>query len=303
MLSAFALTAAMLAPTTVAAPTDARALICAAAAEGDRDMALRIARLAAKAEPSGEASFAALAKAIEASGQCPVAEPAKADDTTTEDTKPKAADLKGSLEFGLGQTSGPTDAANANIAALLENSGERWSQKLRATLDYQDIEGIAAAERYTASWDLRRGLSKTAFVTGLATFESDRIAGFRRRTTQSLGFGGKFSLASKLALNVSGGPSWRQIEWFGDRDSETQFGARGSAALDWILAPGVSLAASGSGIFEANSGTLEGQASITGKLIGPLATRFQLTARHETNPYPGIEPTTTTSRASIVYSF
>lgn len=123
------------------------------------------------------------------------------------------------------------------------------------------------------------------------------------RTTQSFGFGAKVDLAQQMTLDLSGGPSWRQIEWLGARGNEDLLGARGSAALSWTIAPGVSFAATGSGIFEATRGTIEGQASLTGKVIGPLATRLQFTARHETRPFPGIEPTTTTSRASIVYNF
>ncbi|SEH13043.1 Putative salt-induced outer membrane protein YdiY [Sphingopyxis sp. YR583] len=297
MLSIFVLAAAVPA-TSADLPPETRSLICAAASEGDLLLARSVAALASKRRPELSASAAALVEAIDKTGQCPPETAAPAVPTA-----PPAADLKGNLEFGLGQTSGPTDAANANIAASIESTDGRWTQKLRATLDYQDVEGIAASERYTAAWDAKRRLSKTAFLTALATFESDRFAGIRSRTMQSFGFGGKFPLADKLSLDLSGGPSWRQVDWFGERPRETQFGARGLAAFDWIVAPGFSVAASGSGVFEAASGTIEGQASITGKLIGPLATRLQFSARHETKPYPGIEPTTTTSRASLVYSF
>ena len=286
-----------------ASPPDYRVLICAAADAGDLDLARSVAGLAAKVEPGRADDIAELEAQIEKGGNC-------ADDVSVADPAPMPAKtaesapiVKGSLEFGLGQTSGTTDAANANIAAALEGGKGNWSQRLRATLDYQDIEGIAASERYTASWDLKRNLSNSAFVTGLATFESDRLAGFRARTTQSIGFGAKLGVAPQMMLDLSGGPSWRQVEWVGERRKESQFGARGSAAVNWAIAPGVSFAATGSGIFEAASGTLEGQASLTGKLVGPLATRLQFTARHETRPYPGIDPTTTTSRASIVYNF
>jgi putative salt-induced outer membrane protein len=282
---------------------DNRALICAAAADGDAPLAKTIAALAMKTQPAAAADVTALVAAIEAAGKCPDAGATKAVQDPAEPVMAAPPPIRGRLEVGLGQTSGTTDAANANIAAALEAEHGRWSQKLRATLDYQDIEGIAAAERYTTSWDAKRTLSKSAFVTAFATFESDKLAGFRARTTQSIGFGAKFPLAKQLVLDLSGGPSWRQVDWIGERAKEGLFGARGSAAVSWMLAPGVSVAASGSGIFEADSGTIEGQASITGKLIGPLATRLQLTARHETKPYPGIEPTTTTSRASLVYSF
>lgn len=282
---------------------DYRSLICAAADAGNLDLARSVAELAAKVEPARAGEIAELKAQLANGGQCaenaadsaPAPPPAAVSEMTPV--------VKGSLEFGLGQTSGTTDAANANIAAALEGAKGNWSQRLRATLDYQDVEGIAASERYTASWDIKRNLSKNAFVTGLATFESDRLAGVRARTTQSVGFGAKVSVAPEMMLDLSGGPSWRQVEWIGERGKEAQFGARGSAAVSWTFAPGVNFAASGSGIFEAASGTLEGQASITGKLVGPLATRLQVTARHETRPYPGVDPTTTTSRASIVYNF
>lgn len=274
---------------------EGRALLCASPVEGP-EAPQTVARLLAKQQPGAETEIETLTAVLASTGKCPDPPP------PPEPTRPKSA-IKGSLEFGLGQSSGTTDSANANIAGALEAAQGRWSQRLRATLDYQDIEGIAASERYTANWDLKHTLSKNAFVTGIATFESDRLAGFRARTTQSVGFGAKFGIAPALTLDLSGGPSWRQVKWVGDRGKEAQLGARGSAALNWTLAPGVSFAASGSGIFEAASGTIEGQAAITGKLLGPLATRLQLTARHETNPYPGVEPTTTTSRASIVYNF
>jgi len=282
---------------------DQRSLVCTAAADGDASLARSIALLAAKIDPAAAADAARLIAAIDAGERCPDPALPAPTEAPVEAAVATPSPLKGSLEFGLGQTNATTDTANANIAAALEGAHGRWSQKLRATLDYQDIEGVAAYERYTAAWDMKRTLSKTAFLTAIATFESDRLAGFRTRMTQSIGFGAKFPLADALTLDLSGGPSWRQVEWTGGRAAAESFGPRGSAAVNWTLAPGISLAASGSGIFEAESGTIEGQASITGKLIGPLATRLQLTARHETKPYPGIEPTTTTSRASLVYSF
>ncbi len=317
------------------------ALVCAAAAEGDPELAASIARLGTKSDPAAADRLAEVAAAIAATGHCPTA--ALAPDTAVADRTPasaqlageqpaeaalagtdspsaptptpaeaakapaktsaKTAAIKGRLEFGLGQSSGTTDSANANIAAALTSDAGGWQQKLAATLDYQDIEGIAANERYTANYDVRRTLSKQAFVSGLFSFESDRLSGFKRRTAQSLGFGAKLALAKSLSLDLSGGPSLRQVEWIGARGKEELLGARGSAALAWNIAPGVAFAATTSGIFEAANGTIEGQASLTGKIAGPLAMRIQLTARHETRSYPGIEPTTTTSRASIVYSF
>jgi putative salt-induced outer membrane protein len=293
-----ALSIAVASATAPAPPLSAesRALLCAAPGESRPTLASDLAALLVKQQPGAASEIDALADAIAATGKCP-------DPPPPDPVVAKALPLKGQLEFGLGQSTGSTDMANANIAAALEGEHGAWSQKLRVTLDYQDIEGIAANERYSAAWDIRRTLSKNAFVTGLATVERDRLAGFVTRLTQSVGFGAKVALAPTLSLDLSGGPSRRETEWLGPRGKEAQFGARGTAGLNWKIADSVIFAASTSGIFEAASGTIEGQASITGKLIGPLATRLQFTARHETRAYPGIEPTSTTSRASIVYDF
>lgn len=282
-------------PAATPLSNEGRALLCASQAEGGAALTQAIARLLVKQQPDAAHGIEALVSALSATGTCPEPLP-------PEPTPPKRS-IKGQLEFGLGQSTGATDAANANIAAALQSENDAWSQKLRLTLDYQDIEGIAATERYAAAYDLRRTLSKRAFVAGLVTLELDRLAGFRSRFTQSLGFGAMLDLGPALSLDLTGGPSRRETEWLDPRGREAQFGARGTAGLNWKIADNVSFAAATSGVFEAASGTIEGQASITGKLIGPLATRLQFTARHETKTYPGITPTSTTSRASIVYDF
>lgn len=289
------------ASTPLAAPlsSEGRALLCAAPAEGDVHVTKAIARLLLKQQPAAAAEIDSLVSALSENGSCPEPQAPQAEPSADQAKDP----IKGQLEFGLGQSTGTTDAANANIAALLQADEGAWGQKLRVTLDYQDIEGIAANERYTAAYDVRRTLSKNAFASVLITLERDRLSGFRSRLTQSFGFGAKLALGSNLTLDMSGGPSRRETEWLDPRGKEAQFGARGTAGINWKIAESVNFAASTSGIFEAASGTIEGQASITGKLIGPLATRLQFTARHETKAYPGIEPTSTTSRASIVYDF
>lgn len=296
---AFLLIASVAATPVPATPlsSEGKALLCASAAEGDPALPRRIGRLLAGQQPAAAAEIETLTAAIEAAGTCPAPPPPPPAPAAP------ASMLKGQLEFGLGQSTGPTDMANANIAAALQGDIGKWRQSLRLTLDYQDIEGIAANERYTANWDVRRTLSKTAFVSALTSFERDPQAGFATRLTQSIGFGAKLPLAPTFMLDLSGGPSRRETEWLGARGTETQIGARGSAALAWKLSDRIDVAASTSGIFEAASGTIEGQASITGKLIGPLATRLQFVARHETRALPGIDPTSTTSRASIVYDF
>lgn len=294
-MSILALLAAASASAATPLSGEGRALLCASPAEADKALTQTIARLLIKQQPGATADIESLASALSATGKCPDPPPPEAE-------KAKSP-IKGQLEFGLGQSTGTTNTANANIAAALQGDHGAWSQKLRLTLDYQDIEGIAASERYTAAYDMRRTLSKSAFLSGLVTVEIDQLAGFRSRLTQSLGFGAKVALAPTLQLDLSGGPSRRETEWLDPRGKEAQFGARGTAGLNWKIADSIVFAASTSGIFEAASGTIEGQASITGKLIGPLATRLQFTARHETRAYPGIEPTSTTSRASIVYDF
>lgn len=298
VLALFVAVTASAAPATTPLSGEGRALLCASTSEGDAAATQTVARLLAKQQPGAATEIETLAAALVATGQCPAPPPPP---------EPAAAaatgKIKGQLEFGLGQSTGTTDTANANVAASSEGDEGAWSQKLRLTLDYQDVEGIAANERYTAAYDVRRSLAKNAFVSGLVTLEADRLASFRSRLTQSFGFGAKVALGPALVLDLSGGPSRRETEWLGPRGREAQFGARGTAGLNWKIADSVSFAATTSGIFEAASGTIEGQASITGKLIGPLATRLQFTARHETKAYPGIEPTSTTSRASIVYDF
>lgn len=296
-MSVLALLAVTAAPVAAPLSAEGRAVLCASPAEGDAAFTRTVARLLARQQPGAAAEIETLAAALTATGTCP--EPPAPEPKPA----PAAAAIKGQLELGLGQSTGTTDTANANIAASLQGDEGAWSQKLKVTLDYQDVEGIASNARYTASYDLRRSLAKNAFVSGLATLEADRLAGFRTRLTQSFGFGAKVTLSPGLVIDLSGGPSRRETDWLGLRGKEAQFGARGTAGLSWKIADSVKFAASTSGIFEAASGTIEGQASITGKLIGPLATRLQFTARHETKAFPGIEPTSTTSRASIVYDF
>lgn len=97
-----------------------RTLICAAAAKGDKKLARSIAALAAEAHPASADEFNGLTSMIAANGKCVDAPAAKEPPSSADARKAAPDSIKGSLEFGLGQTNGPTNNANANIAAAVE---------------------------------------------------------------------------------------------------------------------------------------------------------------------------------------
>jgi putative salt-induced outer membrane protein len=272
----------------------ARSMICKAQEQGDAAILASIFSLAADSEPDAKGEITALARDIAVHGRCPLpATPAA----------PEPSPVSAQLEFGLAQIAGTTDSASANAAFTLGYKTPRWTHKWRAALDYRETEGLPSYDRLLAAYDVTRALGRSAFMSAVLSFERDKSAGFFSRLTQSIGFGAKLGLAPSMKLDLSGGPSLRHVEPVGMAFNDTNLGVRGAAALDWKIAPAVTLNATTSGIFEANKGTIEAQTSLNGKLIGPISTRLQLTARYETNAYPGTAPTTTTSRATLVYSF
>lgn len=208
----------------------------------------------------------------------------------------------GQGEAGFGITTGNTDQMSALIGLKLAKDGLKARQKIAASLDYQETDGLLSRERSVISYGLNYLLGEGLYLSSSLGWERDEFAGFARRFTESLGLGYRLVDRPGMTLDVDGGPALRQTR-FTDGTGEREFGARGSLTYRWTIRDGFTLSEDASIVTGNGNTTLISTSALTAKLTSFMSARMSFNIQAETDPLPGRQATDTATRASLVYSF
>lgn len=209
---------------------------------------------------------------------------------------------KGSGEVGGFITTGNTESTGISGGLSLERRGIDWLHKFRANADYQRSDGITTRNQWLASYEPNFTLNDAIYAFGLAMYEKDRFQGFNDRMTASGGVGVRLLRQSDLALDVKGGPAWRQTNWLDDPRT-TELNTLAAADLRWQISRAFEFKNNAQAVWSSGNSTYNNASSLTGKLNGSLSARLSYAVRHETAPPIGSEKTDTITRATLVYDF
>jgi putative salt-induced outer membrane protein len=208
----------------------------------------------------------------------------------------------GEGEVGGAQTTGTS--RNTTIAAgiKLNRNGIDWQHHLVGLVDYQRGNGRTTANRELASYEADYRFSPLFFANGLVQWEQDPFAGFNRRFTETLGAGYLIITNRVMGWQVSGGPAWRQTDFISHR-TESDVSAHAATQFTWHIAAATSFTEDAGLYAGGRDNTYYSTTAITTSILGSLSARLSFNINIESNPPPGIENTSTISRATLVYSF
>ncbi|MDR2189179.1 MAG: DUF481 domain-containing protein [Azonexus sp.] len=298
-LSAF--TAALIATPALAAPISAplpapvAEMIRAAVASGNAITLTAVVETAKKTNPDAIAEIDALTARFKAETEARHKEKL---------ARQEALDgWKGQGEAGAANTTGNTEGTNAALGLHFTREGLRWDQTFDITADYQRSDGVTTKSRYFAAYNARYKFDGPFYATGLLSWENNRFAGFRRRLTESLGFGYTIIDSPDLTLSAEGGPALRQTRHVEDNATDNSIALRAAVRNRWAILPTLTFTEDFSYYADSRNSTIVSETALNVALTGTLSARLSYLIQYESDPPPPLENTDTLTRLTLVYSF
>jgi len=219
---------------------------------------------------------------------------------------------EGRGQIGAFHSTGNSSSAGVTAALDLERVGIDWRHKLRASLDFQESEGITTREQYFVSYEPRLQINPGLFVYALGQWDSDEFQGIETRYAVSGGLGLQLLAGDTMRLSVKAGPAWRHTDYTSGT-GESRLAALAGFDFDWQIADAIKLTqdtdlvAEGGGtataFFDANNTTLSFVTGLEADIIASLSARLSYAVDYDSNPPTGAETTDTLTRFTLIYDF
>jgi putative salt-induced outer membrane protein len=265
-----------------------------AAAAGDEATLRTVVTVAKKANPDSAAEIDAQVAALNAK-----AEATKAERLASQGFF-EGWDGKG--QVGLYAHTGNTQDGGVSVGLNLDRDGLRWRHDIAILADYQQEDGVATKEKYSAAYEGDYKFTKRFYVYGVLYGEQDIFAGIQARYSESLGIGYRFIDNKTMKFGLEAGPAARQTAYIGEPGLDT-FDVRVAGDFSWTFWDNTTLTQTMWTYLEHRNPTLNSSTAVTTKLQHGISARASFDVTHEGAPPPGRLPTDTTSRFTLVYSF
>ena len=280
-------------PATAAAlPPGVAAMIAAAA--GDPATLKTVVTVAKRVNPNSTAEIDAQVAALSAK-----AEAAKTERLATQGFY---QGWEGKGQVGLYAHTGNTQDGGVAVGINLDKDGLRWRHDFTILADYQQENGAATKEKYSAAYEGDYKVTKRFYVYGVLFGEQDIVAGIQSRFSESLGVGYRLIDRKTMKFGLEGGPAVRQTAYIGEPGLDT-FDIRLAGDFSWSFWENTTFTETVWTYLEHRNPTLNSSTAVTTKLQNGISARASFDVTHEGAPPPGRLPTDATSRFTLVYSF
>jgi len=219
-------------------------------------------------------------------------------------TAPKEDTWKGSVEFGLVNTTGNTETQTIKSRAKVEVDKAKWLHTGALETLTSSEDDSSTAERYEVNAQSNYKLSgvKKNYIYFMVNYEDDRFSGYDYRVTESIGYGRRVVDKESLTLDLEAGPGARQSE-LEDGGSEDETIFRGAAKLGWKLSDASTLTEVLSTEVGEDSTVSKSVTALTAKVIGELAMKITFTVKNTTDVPDDTENTDTETAVTLLYAF
>jgi Putative salt-induced outer membrane protein len=209
---------------------------------------------------------------------------------------------QGSMSLGYLATTGNTNTRSLNGHALAGYKSGKWQDALSFQGINASQNGVTTAQSYELNGQSDYNFTDRDYVFGMADYLRDTFSGYRRRTSEILGYGRRLLSTATQQLDVEIGGGARQTHYTNATDS-SEFVERLAASYLWKF--------SGKSNFSENIGDEHGTnntfiqsiTALTTNLAGNFALSVSYTVRYNSNVLPGFKNTDTITSISLVYTF
>jgi putative salt-induced outer membrane protein len=284
----------MAAGPAAAAPPSPGVTEMIAAAAGDPATLKTVVMVAKKANPNSAAEIDAQVAALNA----------KAEATKTERlaTQSFYEGWTGKGQLGLYRNTGNTNDGGIALGLNLDKDGLRWRHIIALQGDYQQENGSPTKEKYSAGYEGDYKVTKRFYVYGVLYGEQDIFAGIQSRYSESLGVGYRLIDSKTMKFGLEAGPATRQTAYIGAPSLDT-VDVRVAGDFSWAFWENTTFTQTAWAYLEHRNPTLNSSTAVTTKLQKGISARASFDVTHEGAPPSGREPTDTTTRFTLVYSF
>jgi putative salt-induced outer membrane protein len=253
-----------------------------------------VVTVAKKANPNSIAEIDAQVAALAAKG-----ERAKAERLATQAFY---EGWEGKGQVGLYAHTGNTQDGGIAVGLNLEKDRLRWRHDIAILADYQQEDGVATKEKYSAAYEGDYKLTRRFYLYGVLYAEQDIFAGIQSRYSESVGVGYRLIERKTMKLGLEGGPAARQTAYIGAPGLDS-VNLRLAEDFSWRFWEDTTFTQTLWAYLERRNPTLNLTTAVTTKLRSGISARASFDLTHEGAPPGGRVPTDTTSRLTLVYSF
>lgn len=139
---------------------------------------------------------------------------------------------KSNVELGAVQTSGNTQTFIINAKGKFVHEGIKLRDTIIGSANNSTDNNTTTAESYEASWQEDWKISERDYLFVRYGFQSDRFAGFRRRTSETIGYGRDLIKTDTIHWKGEIGGGLRQIQYV-DRSKKSEGVLRSATGLNW----------------------------------------------------------------------
>lgn len=291
-------------PARAELPEAARQMITNAAREGDKAELATIVKFARRTYPSDGLEIDKLLLNLD-SAQPEI--PATAPAPLAAPVQPPApikllVKWSGRGDLGGFHTSGNTDSFGITVGANLTRKATYLTHQVRLRGDYQESEGKKSREYLNAAYQGDWTISDEHYALGIIDYERDVLAGFRHRTTSSLGLGWRAIREEGVTMSLEAGPAFR-YEWYRDGDENSSIAARGALTSSWQMNDKVRLSHNMELVTEQDNATIRTITGLQAKLTNRISSQISYDLRYQDRPLLGKEETDTITRIGVTYDF
>ena len=212
------------------------------------------------------------------------------------------SDWSNNVELGAVKTNGNTQTLTLNSGAKMVHNGADLRTTITGSANNASNNNATTAEKYAVSLQEDWKITVDDYLFLRLGFESDRFAGFRRRFSETLGYGRDLIKTEDFSWNIELGGGLRQSQ-FTDRTKKNEAIARSASAISWNISDSAKLTQNFS-----TEGGKSGWASksVTGlqhKLNSSLSSKISLKLDHNSKVPAGTKKLDIETAITLVVNF
>ena len=204
--------------------------------------------------------------------------------TTTGSAEPgqQAASLwSGEVEAGFINTAGNSRSESMRARLKLQYEPGTWKHGLTGDFIQVSERDKITTEQFNAALKSDRALSVRSYLFVNGRYDTDRIAGYSPRVTESAGYGRRFPFTDRMVLEAETGAGGRHT-WNTDGSKMSEAIVRLAVRYIWKFGSMSEFSESALSEFGESNVHSESQTSLTTRINSKFSLRVNVTVKHDT---------------------
>ena len=203
-------------------------------------------------------------------------------------------------EAGAVATTGNTETRNISTKFRIENDRRDWRYRLNAEYLNASDKKQTTAEKASTLFKTDYKMTELDYLFGVIRYETDRFSGYRTQSSESAGYGRRFTIGERMNLEAEVGAGARQTRYVdGTKKNDNILRFAGK----FIRSIGTASEFREEAFTELarNNTHTESVTSLKSRINGNLSMKAAYTMTHNSRVPEGIKKTDTITSLTLVY--